>query len=323
MKNLLLRIFRIKLNPSLWKIFWLLNAFVIMPMSSRALLYNGNIADNPLLFILLITGVSLIIFFTFFVVISFAASSFSLRKYTINTQKNSSQANSFISEIDRKREDICLILRPFGSDGNIQVKNENFITHLFPNISITIEEIIREKFNEYNYRVVAVKNPNQFINIRNIDNIEVQDIRNWKKDVEKLITRSAYIIFIFPSKSALTNSVRWEIMTSINKGLIPRILFIFPPRDKKTSFNTINELFSLINKKNNIDNDILHAIYSFHLKSKEEYNIHYIKGKKFYEKRKIQINLTKTYYESAIEDFLIFSHRNLKEMSFFQKYPYY
>lgn len=130
----------------------------------------------------------------------------------------------------------CLILRPFGTDGFVQLRSQGLF---HPSPYRTLESIVAENVATYlRLRTVAVRDPKQWLQPPGPEPIEAG--ADWQAAVGALVDRAEAIVFVLTPQRGATAAVTWELEQVLaradSKGLIvlmPRLgLFARKRRDE-------------------------------------------------------------------------------------------
>jgi hypothetical protein len=127
-----------------------------------------------------------------------------------------------IAPLVASAKEFCLVLRPFGSDGEILVQ------HRMPGAS-TIEQVIarsaREVAGMATYAIVDQERrlaPPGPVFLRAAAD-------EWQGAVSALIGRAHSIVLILPPGQEIRESFRWEIEQITHRGLQSRVTIVLPP----------------------------------------------------------------------------------------------
>jgi len=190
-------------------------------------------------------------------------------KYSYIKNKKKENVVNFLSKIHNK--EYCLILRPFGEEGMLYIKQDlSIIPEFFPGISSEcVEEIIYKTAKKYyNLKTVIVNNPSSNFVPSKLKYISTTN-SHWKDDLKLLISRSYFVFFIFPTNRNCTDSIEWEMIQTINMNFDGRIAFVFPPKKYKNieiffhTINTISKIYQDIDYEDDTNKTIeeLLAVY--------------------------------------------------------------
>lgn len=218
---------------------------------------------------------------------------------------------TYLSSIENTNNEYCLILRPFGADGQLYLPIK--INALIPgNPSLTIETVITKTVRDISgISTVSIVDPALKKIPPGPQYLKVDD--DWKIHVEKLIERALFVIFLFPPGKHSTQSIEWELITTIEKDLFGRILLILPPPKQKNTYDTQNIVETISRFVPKFRTLPHYKIFACLLKEEPYY---------WYQKKKIGVLNEKPYIEiirQAIQQIL----HNIGDTDFKDRYQYY
>jgi len=150
-------------------------------------------------------------------------------------------ADDYIKNIknDTSRE-FCLILRPFGVDGDTIIPTRgwnNFLSKQMDRftplkIPKTVEQIIVKAVKElFNCETVALVDPNVRVMSNSPRYIAAENDR-WQLTIDLLLRRTLVAFLILHPQKQLTGSVWWEVDCIVRLGLAHRFVIVLPPPDR-------------------------------------------------------------------------------------------
>lgn len=141
-------------------------------------------------------------------------------------------ADHYIEDIlnDTSKE-FCLILRPFGVDGDTIIHSYGW-NNLLLKIPKTVEEVIVNVVNNlFNCETIALVDPNTRV-ISNSPRYIAAESDSWQSTIDLLLRRTLVAFLILHPQKQLTSSVRWEVDRVISLGLAERFVIVLPPPDR-------------------------------------------------------------------------------------------
>lgn len=161
--------------------------------------------------------------------------------FSIRPKQAAEAADDFIERLkfDHSKE-FCLILRPFGVDGDTIIHTRgwnNFLSRQidrFGRVRIpkTVEQIIvKAAKDQLNCETIALVDPNVRV-ISNSPTYMATENDRWQLTIDSLLRRTLVAFLILHPKKGLTGSVRWEVNRVHSVGLAHRFVIVLPPPDR-------------------------------------------------------------------------------------------
>jgi hypothetical protein len=150
-------------------------------------------------------------------------------------------ADHFIENIinDTSKE-FCLILRPFGVDGDTIIQsywlnsllNKQINRLSSYRIPKTVEQVIVKVVDDtFNCETIALVDPSTRV-ISNSPRYIAAESDSWQLTIDLLLRRTLVAFLILHPQKQLTSSVRWEVNRVISLGLVERFVIVLPPPDR-------------------------------------------------------------------------------------------
>lgn len=132
------------------------------------------------------------------------------------------QCSEVIAPLVASAKEFCLILRPFGSDGEI------VLSHRFLGASAIEQVIARSARKTAGLATYALVDQER--RLAPPGPVFVRAARDeWQEAVSSLIQRAHSIVLILPPGQQIRDSLRWEIDQLTRRGLQSRVIIVLPP----------------------------------------------------------------------------------------------
>lgn len=189
---------------------------------SRSVATNGNFQVRMIIF----AALAAVSFFSLLKDASRIA-----REYRTKVEVKVPSVHEFWQTRKFKRSNFILILRPFGSDGNLFLREKkSFWAHMLSpsSASITIEQIIRaQAATAGSLETISVVDPN-------IDELApgpkyIKCGENWKTEVSQLIAAATAVVILLPAGEKVTPSLSFEFAECFRWGDTQKTAVVLPP----------------------------------------------------------------------------------------------
>lgn len=147
-------------------------------------------------------------------------------------------AIDYIKKLQDPYYEYCLILRPFGSDGCIPIRQKRskkgrlvniFFPYMIWHFSKTVEQIIQETAKKIlDCDAVALVDPKLKIVPDAPAYISAED-EEWQEVINILLKRALIVALVLPSDQKIGKNILWEIDRVTALGLTGRLVIVLPP----------------------------------------------------------------------------------------------
>jgi hypothetical protein len=236
-------------------------------------------------------------------------------------------ADDYIQEIlNNTSKEFCLILRPFGVDGDTIIHRRGGNSWLSKLIDIfaplkiptTVEQVIVKVVKEFfNCETVALVDPGTRV-ISNSPRYLAAESGSWQLTVDLLLRRTLVAFLILHPQKQLTSSVKWEVDRVVSLGLVERFVIVLPPPDRANYMGAYEALKQLDNIFPALQRVPTSAFVV--LPCSYETVLYWFRPRP---RGNEEVEVNEALYSSAINQCLVKVKNEALSYSYSQKYPYW